>query len=75
MANALELHHLLSHSCSPFTNQLAKEGDNPMNTLHDIPVYTFQQMFYTVSKVLLYVAYQFVCVVDGQSIRDPSANI
>ena len=51
LANALELHHLVTQSCSPLANQPAKQEENPLNTLHNILVYAFQQMFYTVSKV------------------------
>lgn len=54
LANALELHHLLSQSynLSPSESQsTTQQTKNPITILHDILVYTFQQMFYTVSKV------------------------
>ena len=52
LANGLELHHLLTHSCTPLPPpSFSSSSTDPLSTLHSILVYTFQQMFYTVSKV------------------------
>ncbi|CAI8034202.1 Ras-associating and dilute domain-containing protein [Geodia barretti] len=62
LANGLELHHLLTHSCTPLLPLSSSSSNDSLSTLHSVLIYTFQQMFYTVSKVLFY---SLPLVLDG----------
>lgn len=62
LANSLEFYQFLTTSCDPLEfptpssrkESNAEEGkeEDPLSTLHSVLLYTFQQAFYSISKVL-----------------------